>query len=128
MTTEPEPNDRVDQALRDAFAVEDAVAGRVSAQALAAPTHHRRRASRVASLALAAVTLCAGLMAWLSRPPVRPSRATTAAANVELTGSFVDGVLIVPIPDDVIVIAGPDHRDGRPPEGSGVVLVEGDAR
>jgi hypothetical protein len=54
---------------------------------------------------------------------------TTAPANVtELTGSFVDGVLIVPIPGDVIVIAGPGQRDDRLPEGSGVVVLEGDAR
>lgn len=127
MTTEP--NEHVDQALRDAFAVDDGVARRVSARALAAPPHRRRRAPLVASLALAAVTLCAALLAWLSRPPVRPSLVTTAPVDVtELTGSFVDGVLIVPIPGDVIVIAGPDQRDDRPPEGSGVVLLEGDAR
>jgi hypothetical protein len=127
MTTEP--NEHVDQTLRDAFAVDDDVARRVSANALAAPPHHRRRAPLVASLALAAVTLCAGLVAWLSRTPVHPSLVTTAPANVtELTGSFVDGVLIIPIPGDVIVIAGPDQRDDRPPEGSGVVLLEGDAR
>ncbi|OFW09559.1 MAG: hypothetical protein A3H96_19000 [Acidobacteria bacterium RIFCSPLOWO2_02_FULL_67_36] len=130
MTTEPnEPNEHVDRTLRDAFAVGDDVARRVSDHALAAPPHRPRRAPLVASLALAAVTLCAGLVAWLSRPPVRPSHVTTAPANVtELTGSFVDGVLIVPIPGDVIVIAGPGQPDDRPPEGSGVVLLEGDAR
>jgi hypothetical protein len=127
MTTEP--NEHVDQTLRDAFAVDDNVARRVSDHALVALPRHRRRASVVASLALASVTLCAGLVAWLSRPPVGPSRVTTAPANVtELTGSFVDGVLIVPIPGDVIVIAGPGPRDDRPPEGSGVVLLEGDVR
>ncbi len=127
MTTEP--NEHVDQTLRDAFAVDDDAARRVSDHALAAPPHHRRRASLVASLALAAVTLCAGLAAWLSRPPVRPSPATTAPADItQMTGSLVDGVLIVPIPGDVIVIAGPDQRDDRPPVGSGVVLLEGDAR
>ena len=127
MTTEP--NEHVDQTLRDAFAVGDDVAGRLSEHALAAPPRHRRRTALLGSLALAVVTLCAGLVAWLSRPPVRPSLVTTAPVDVtELTGSFVDGVLIVPIPGDVIVIAGPDQRDDRPPEGSGVVLLEGDAR
>jgi hypothetical protein len=127
MTTEP--NEHVDQTLRDAFPVDDDAGMRVSADALAAPPYHRRRASLVASLALAAVTVCVGVVAWLSRPPVRPSLVTTAPVDVtELTASFVDGVLIVPIPGDVIVIAGPDQRDDRPPEGSGVVLLEGDAR
>ncbi len=137
MTTEP--NEHVDQTLRDAFAVDDDVAERVSEHALAAPPHRRRRASLVASLALAAVTVCAGLVVWLSRPTVRPSPrlreasarqvVTTAPADAaELTASFVDGVLIVPVPGDVIVIAGPDQRDDRPPEGSGVVLLEGDAQ
>lgn len=127
MTTEP--NERVDQTLRDAFAVGDDVAKRVSDDALAAPPHHRRRAPLVASLALAAVTVCAGVVAWLSYPPIRPSLVTKAPKDVtELTGSFVDGVLIVPIPGDAIVIAGPGQRDDRPPKGSGVVLLEGGAR
>jgi hypothetical protein len=127
MTTEP--NDQVDQTLRDAFAVDDDVAGRVSARALGPPLHHRRRVALVASLALSAVTLCAGVAAWLSYPPIRPSLGTEGPKDVtELTGSLVDGVLIVPIPGDVIVIAGPGQRDDRPPEGSGVVLLEGDAR
>ncbi len=130
MTNEPkEPNEHVDQTLRDAFPVDRGVAVRVSDRVLAAPPHPRRRASLAASLALAAVTLCAGLVAWLSRPPARPSPVTTAPAPVtELTGSFVDGVLSVSIPGDGVVIAGPGQRDDRPPEGSGVVLLEGDAR
>jgi hypothetical protein len=45
-----------------------------------------------------------------------------------LFGSFVDGVLIVPIPDDVIVVAQPERRENRPRDGSGIVVVEGDAR
>jgi hypothetical protein len=127
MTTEP--NERVDQTLRDAFAVGDDVAERVSEHVLEARSHHRRRAGLVASFALASVTLCAGVVAWLSYPPIRPSLVTNVPKDVtELTGSFLDGVLIVPIPGDVIVIAGPDQRDDRPPEGSGVVVLEGDAR
>ena len=130
MTTEPiEPNGHVDQALRDAFAVDEDVAGRVSDRALAAPPGRRRRATLVASLALVAVTVCAVVATWLSRAPVRSSPVTTAPVNVtEITGSLVDGVLIVSIPGDGIVIAGPGQRDHRPPEGSGIVLLEGDAR
>ncbi len=124
-----EPNEQVDETLREAFPVDDGMARRVSGRALAQRRHRRRRPPLVASLALATVTLCAGLVVWLSRPPARSSPATTAPAHVaELTASFVDGVLIVPIPGDGIVIAGPDRRDDRPPEGSGVVLLEGDAR
>ena len=137
MTTEP--NEHVDQTLRDAFAVDERVAERVSDQALAALAGHRRRAPRLAALALAAVTLCSLVVAWLSRPPVRSAPrlrevsagqvVTTAPADVtELTGSLVDGVLVVSIPGDGVVITGPDRRDDRPPAGSGMVLVEGDAR
>ncbi len=124
-----EPNDDVDRRLRDAFAVDGDSARRVSDRALAVRPRHRRRAALVASLALAAVMLSAGLVAWLSRPPVRPPLAATGLVGVaELTGSVVNDVLIVPIPGDVVVIAGPDQQDDRPPQGSGVVLLEGDAR
>ncbi len=122
-----EPNGLVDEKLRNAFAVDAGVAGRVSARALVGPPRHRRRTPLVVALALATVALCAGLVAWVALMPDRASPVTSAPTDVtELRGSLVDGVLIVPVPDDGVVIAGPGPRDDRPPAGSGVVLLEGD--
>jgi len=140
MTTEP--TEHVDEKLREAFPVDAAAATRVAGHALAGRPRQARRWARLrtpdsgprtlrlrASLALAAVALAAGLAVWLSRPTIGPAPGTRAPAGVaELFGSFVDGVLIVPIPDDVIVIAGPGRREDRPSDGSGIVFVEGDVR
>lgn len=131
-----EPNEHVDERLRATFAVDDGVATRLANRALVGP--RRRRARRWAgpgswrlrvSLALTAVALCAGLAVWLARPTVGPlPAALPASAGVTVSGSFVNGVLIVPIPGDVIVIAQPERREDRPRDGSGIVVVEGDVR
>jgi hypothetical protein len=140
MTTEP--NEHVDEKLREAFAVDDVAATRMASRALAGPSRRwARRWARLripdlrlwtrplcASLALATLALCAGLAAWLSRPTiVQPSATPQAGAVIQLSGSVVDGVLILPIPDDGIVIATSERRD-RPRDGSGIVVVEGDVR
>jgi len=127
MTTEP--NAHVDETLREAYAVDEAAADRVIGRALAARPRHVGRTRLRASLALAAVGLSAGLVAWLSRPAIVPPAVVMAPpAATQLSGSFVDGVLIVPIPGDGVVIAGPGRREDRPPDGSGIVFVEGDVR
>ncbi len=138
-----EPNEDVDEKVREAFVMNEATAARMAGHALSAPPR-RPTSSRVrASLALAAVALCAGLTAWLFRPTIpaaiprpspgageyaRPAGALEQADTSELSGSFVDDVLIVPIPDEAIVIAGPDGRSDRPPDGYGIVIVEGGVR
>jgi hypothetical protein len=131
-----DPNERVDERLRTTFEVDDGVATRLADRSLVGPRRPRaRRWPKLAgwrlraSLALATVAFCAGLAAWLSRPIIVPVPTTPPGADVSrLFGSFVDGVLIVPIPDDVIVVAQPERRENRPRDGSGIVVVEGDAR
>lgn len=126
MTTEP--NDHVDGQLREAFAVDEAAANRVADEAFLASRHRRpSRPPLHAALALASLALCAGLAVWLSRPTVGPPPARPAGVT-ELSGSFADGVLVVPIPDDGVVIATPGLRDDRPSDGCGIVFVEGDVR
>jgi len=128
MTTEP--NGDVDRTLREAFAVDEAAANRVAGEALLASQPRRGSGPALrAALTLAAVVLCAGLAVWLSRPTISaPPGAAARAGVVELSGSFVDGVLVVPIPDDGIVIAGPGQRNDRPSDGYGIVFVEGEVR
>ncbi len=131
-----EPDEDVDERLRESFAVDEAIATRVATRALTGP--RRRRARRWgwlglpyvrASVALATVALCAGLAAWFSRPPgVAPPTQRGTGAGIQLSGTFVDGVLVVSIPGDGVVIAAPEPRDDRPRNGSGIVVVEGDIR
>jgi len=130
-----EPNEHVDERLRATFAVDDGVATRLANRTLVGPRRGRTRrwaglgSWRLrASLALVAVALCAGLAVWLARPTVGPLPAAPETGVTRLAGSFVEGVLIVPIPDEVIVIAQPERREDRPREGSGIVVVEGDVR
>jgi hypothetical protein len=121
-----DPNERVDERLRATFAVDDGAATRLANRALTGP---RRNMRRRVSLAFAAVALCAGFAAWLSSPTtVAPPAARQTPAVTELSGSFVDGVLVVSIPGDGVVIAAPEPRDDRPRNGSGIVVVEGDIR
>ena len=124
-----DPNDPVDEKLRDAFAVDEAAAVRVAGEALASPPRRGSGVALRAGLALAAVVLCAGLAVWLFRPTVGALPDVPAPPGaVELSGSLIDGVLVVPIPDDAIVIAGPGQRNDRPSDGYGIVLVEGEVR
>jgi len=126
-----EPSDPMDARLREAFAVDHTAAAQIARRALV-PRHERGRpVMRRVLLALAALNACAVVAVWLSRPaPVPRTPAITGAEKevVELTGSLVDGVLIVPIPDGTIVIDGPGRRDDRPSDGYGIVLVEGEVR
>ena len=138
-----EPDERVDEKVREAFTTDEATATRMAERALSAPPRRSTSTPLRASLALAAVALCAGLTAWLSRPTIpaaiqgpstrtgqsaQPPAAAEQPGVIELSGSFVDGVLIVPIPGENIVIAGPDGRSDRPREGYGIVFVEGGVR
>jgi hypothetical protein len=120
----------MDERLREAFAVNHAAAAQIARRALV-PRHERGRpVMRRVLLALAALNACAVVAVWLSRPALVPPTPTTGAVDevVELVGSLVDGVLIVPIPDGTIVIDGPGRRDDRPSDGYGIVLVEGEVR
>jgi hypothetical protein len=130
-----EAGEHVDERLREAFAVDDRAVARVARGALEAGTARPTTTGRRLLPAFAAVTMC-GLLAvavWLSRPAPLPPLLEPGAASVAeevfaLSGSLVDGVLILPVPDGSIVIAGPGRRDDRPPDGYGIVMVEGEAR
>ena len=128
MTTEP--NDKVDRTVRDVFVVDGAAVDRVANKALLATVPNwRRRLVLRAAWSLATVVVAAGLAVWLTRPvAVPPPEAAAEVGALNLSGSLVDGVLVVPIPDDGVVIVGPGERDDRPSDGYGIVLVEGELR
>jgi len=137
MTTEPHGD--LDRQLRDAFAPEPAAVARVADRALEeAP---RRRASWPAIVGIgvtAAVALLAGVLAIrVSRPAGPEPAGADSPAAVEaldtrpgpaLSGFFTGGALVVPVSDTDIVIIGAGERGERPPDGFGIVLVEGELR
>jgi hypothetical protein len=61
---------------------------------------------------------------WRGGTVVQPE----PSADLVLSGSFTDDVLILSAPDGSVSLSGPGTRDDRPPDGSGIVLVEGDFR
>jgi hypothetical protein len=128
MSDEPHgERDAVDERLRAIFPLEDAGAQALASRALNARLRPRRTWRWPP--ALATVVLGAVLAAWLSRPTMlSPATVPARTADVlELSASFVDGVLVVRIPGDGAVIVSPEPRD-RPRDGSGIVVVEGDVR
>lgn len=131
MTDAPGPD--LDRRLREAFAPDPAAVTRVSA---GVDARSRRGSSvpraaslaRVASLcvtagAVLAVTLLLRV-GWREAPPA----VTSEPATVSLSGSFTDGLLVVPLPDGSTAITGGEARQGRPDEGYGIVLLEGELR
>ena len=113
----------IDRQVRDAFACRPEAVRRIAAGAMADATPRRLR-PWVAGFAATATTvlIAAALVFWPSRRP--PS----AVEGFSLSGSFTDGVLVVPLPDGSVSIAGDGSRDDRPPDGCGIVLVEGDIK
>jgi hypothetical protein len=153
--TEPDLPD-IDRRLREAFGDDAAAAARVARIALsedqargrgltrAAPAdadvsairaatstpavrlpRGRRRWAAVA--AGAAVLLVASALAlWPGHQ--RPEPAAEAPGPPALTGVLIDGALVVSLPDGSTSISWGGARDDRPPDGSGIVLVEGAIR
>lgn len=138
-----EPCADVDARIRTAFEPHPGAAARVTRAALAAEVSHppatagapgsparRRQALRwLGVAATAAVVILAASLA------LRPSRTVTSsdhAADTDgapsLTGSFADGLLVVSLPDGSVSILGGEPREDRPPDGYGIVLVEGEFR
>ena len=122
-----DPGLSLDQRLRDAFDPDPRAGARVAARALAERAARRRRGwLRVAAAvcpAAALVVLAVALVRWPSAPA-----SDVEAAPVSLSGSFTDGLLIVPLPDGSVSITGGDARLDRPQDGYGIVLVEGELR
>ena len=69
------------------------------------------------------VCLAAVLVCWPSRP-VPPAEPAVAV----LVGAVTDGRPVVPLPDGSVAISGGEARQGRPDDGYGIVLVEGELR
>jgi hypothetical protein len=130
MTDEPRPD--VDQRLRDAFAPDAAAVRRVAASAgtRARPAPQGRfsvLATRAAALCVtggAAVVLVMIVLQRQMPPPV----AAPEPAPVSISGSFTNGLLVVPLPDGSISITDGKARDNRPLDGYGLVLVQGELR
>ncbi len=118
-----DPNAPLDDRLRHAFEADPRAASRVAREALAARPAARRRGRLAAVSAAAIVCLAAVVLFWPSRP-VRHVEPATAV----LVGFVTDGLLVVPLPDGSTAITGGESRRGRPDEGYGIVLVEGELR
>ncbi len=130
---EPDAPD-IDRRLREAFEDDGAGAARVARAALAegdargsrGAAGSRRRWAAVA--AGAAVLLVAFAVEWWPAPPLQaPGVEPTSQldATPVLSGSILDGALIVSLPDGSTSISWGAARNDRPPDGSGVVVVEG---
>jgi hypothetical protein len=122
MTLERPPE--VDGRLRDAFRGDDAAATRVVRGAFARAERPVPRATwwRYAVLPAAAVVVMLVVLLVQPRPaPVEP------AESPALSGSLIDGVLVVDLPDGSVSITDAGIRDDRP-DGFGIVFVEGEPR
>jgi len=123
-------NEPVDRRVREAFAPDPASVERLAGRALAAsPSRQHRRGVGAVAAATAAVALVIWGLASYQRPlTTSPPRDAGHPGSIELTGSAVGGVLVVLASDHDFIIVGGDERGERPPDGYGVVLVEGESR
>ena len=121
---EPQQPDEIDRRIRESYRVEPAAVRRVveAAQAAADARPRRAWALRTAA-AVVGVAALAAAVAWWPRQPVVP-----APAEALVSGSLADGVLVLTWPDGSTAIFGADRGDERPPDGVGIVLVEGGSR
>lgn len=124
--TEMQPPD-VDRRVRDAFPDDGPAAGRLARAALADAAPSRRRYGWAALAAAGIVTLAIALTSWPARQTSAPEAdlASAQEAPMVLSGSIVDGALVVTLPDGSTSIAWGGARNDRPPDGSGIVFVEG---
>jgi hypothetical protein len=122
----------IDRRLRDAFAGDPAAVRRVAvgAEARSRRNAEGRRAAFAARAAALCVTGGAVLAMVMLLLPVRtpPPDAGPEPARVSLSGTFTEGLLVVPLPDGSIAVTGGEARQERPEYGYGIVLVEGELR
>jgi hypothetical protein len=122
-----DPYASLDGRLRDTFKTDPSAAARIAEAAFAdqarAPRRSRLRVAAVVCPAAAVTCLAMALAFWPSRPAPQ-----VEPAAVPLSGSFADGLLVVPLPDGSIAIMGGEARQNRPQYGYGIVLVEGELR
>jgi hypothetical protein len=130
MTDESRPD--IDRRLREAFACDPAAVRRVAAGADARSRRNAKGrrmavAARVAALCVAPGAVLAIIM--LLRPAQMPPPGTgPEPARVALPGTVTEGLRVVPLPDGSIAVTGGEARQGRPDDGYGIVLVEGELR
>ena len=113
----------LDDRLREAFEADPRAASRVAREALAARAKAPWR-GRLAAVSAAAILCVAAAIAWWPPGPVPPAE----PAGAVLVGSVSDGVLVIPLPDGSVAVTGGEPRRGRPDDGYGIVLVEGELR
>jgi hypothetical protein len=117
----PQRPDDVDRMVRESFGLEPAAVRRVIAGAQAAPAARPGRGwSLRTAVAAGAVLVLAAAAAWWPRPPEVPT-----PAEVPLHWSLSGDLLVVAWPDGSASILGPDRSGERPPDGCGIVLVDG---
>ena len=61
-----------------------------------------------------------------TRWPARPAPGSLEVMS--LSGSLTDGLLVLSLPDGSVSISDEGARENRPPDGYGIVLVEGESR
>ncbi len=120
----PQQPDEIDRRIRESYDVEPAAIRRVVDAARAAPDGRPRRAwalrTAVAAVGVAALAVA---VAWWPRAP-----AVQAPPEAIVSGALNDGVLVLTWPDGSTSILGADRSGERPPDGIGIVLVEGGNR
>ena len=124
MTHTPPPD--IDRRLREAFAGDASSVARVVRGALSAGALPSGRLWTSVAAAAAVVVMASVLALWPSTPTLAPE--PEPSASPFLSGSVTDGVLVVALPDGSTSISWGGARDDRPPDGSGIVLVEGELR
>jgi len=117
---------RDSRVTRSALTVDDAGDGRLDRRSAAATAPHTRRRWALVATGAAVVLVASALAFWPARPLPEP-----AAEPLEppmLSGFITDGALVVSMPDGSTSISWGAARDDRPPDGSGIVIAEGEAK
>jgi peptidoglycan/LPS O-acetylase OafA/YrhL len=117
-----DPLASLDRRLRNAFEPDPRAAARIAGAALAGGTRRWRPGWLAATAAAAVLCLAAAVALWPSGPGTELGRGAFSS------GTLTDGLLVVPLPDGSVAISGGEARRGRPDDGYGIVIVEGELR
>jgi hypothetical protein len=118
----------IDRRVREAFEPDALSVARVTAGSVsAAPAHDRGRRQALRLAWVGGTVLAAALGTAVYWRAASGPRAEPVPADL-ITGSFAGDVLVLSEPDGSVSLSGPGTREDRPPEGFGIVLVEGDLK